>query len=202
MTDIAARYRRVHPLGVMAWRPDTEWGSLEAEPGGSVPLAFVEAFSASMPSSYRVLFDPRSIRKHAGVAHRRGERQAHVEVWKPLPDASAALCVAAQDRPGLLSAIAAALVSHRLDVITALVFSRTMPSGEAEAVDFLWVRRASRDDIASIGGDEALSVSEVLNAILSGSISAEEIASRAVTTSEGGDARVAVRFDDTDDDGL
>jgi [protein-PII] uridylyltransferase len=179
-----------------------DWGSSQADPAADVPLTFVEAFSASMPSSYRVLFDPRAVRRHAAVAYRRGERQAYAEVWKPLPDASAALCVIAQDRPGLLSAIAAALVSHRLDVITALVFSRTLPGGEHEAVDFLWVRRASKDDVASIGAEEAVSVSEVLNAIVSGSISAGEIASRALVPRPAGEQRVAVRFDDSDDDGL
>ena len=56
----------------------------------------------------------------------------------------AALCVVAEDRPGLLSAIAAALVSHKLDVITALVFSRVASGGDVEAVDFLWVRRSVR----------------------------------------------------------
>ncbi len=50
--------------------------------------------------------------------------------------------------PVLLSAIAAALVSHRLDVITALVFSRATGRGEIEAVDFLWVRRAEVADTA------------------------------------------------------
>jgi [protein-PII] uridylyltransferase len=183
------------------WRSDSDWASSSADPA-DVPVGFVEAFSSSMPSSYRVLFDPRSVRRHAAVAYRRGARQAYAEVWKPLPDASAALCVIAQDRPGLLSAIAAALVSHRLDVITALVFSRARPDGEHEAVDFLWVRRASKDDVASIGAEEAVSVSEVLNAIVSGTISVEEIASRAAVPLAAGEQRVDVRFDDADDHGL
>src|SRR3974390_2104037 len=103
-----------------------------------------------MPSGCRVLFGPRSIRRHAAVAYRRGDRRAYAEVWRPLPGASAALCVVAHDRPGVPSALAAALVSHRLDVITALVFSRALPSGEREAVDLVWLRRASPGDLAAI----------------------------------------------------
>ena len=83
----------------------------------------------------------------------------------------------ADDRPGLLSAIAAALTSHRLDVITALVFSRTVPPG-CEAVDLLWVRRDRVDDRDPIDEEEAVSIGEVLSAILAGRISVEEIASR------------------------
>ncbi|HLK38948.1 MAG TPA: hypothetical protein VKU41_19440 [Polyangiaceae bacterium] len=184
----------------MAWRPEVEWASPGSDPSSDVSLAFVEAFYASMPANYRVLFDPRSMRRHAGVAFRRGGRAAHAEVWKPLTDASAALCVVATDRPGLLSAIAAALVSHRLDVITALVFSRTLPDGEVEAVDFLWVRRASPEDRADIGAEEVVSIGEVLNAILSGNISAEEIAQRSVALPDAVDARVIVRVEGGDGD--
>src|SRR5579862_8621497 len=132
---------------VMPWRAEFDWGPPPAD--APVPPFFVESFAASMPSRYGVLFDPRTIRRHAGVVFRRGSRPAWAEVWRTLPDGSAALCVVAEDRPGLLSAIAAALVLHRLDVITALVFSRTLPSGECEAVDLVWVRRASPTDTAA-----------------------------------------------------
>ena len=184
----------------MAWRPDVDWALGQADASPEPPVAFVEAFYSSMPPNYRVLFDPRSMRRHASVAYRRGGRPAHAEVWKPLPDASAALCVIATDRPGLLSAIAAALVSHRLDVLTALVFSRTLPDGEVEAVDFLWVRRASRDDRADIGTEEAVSIGEVLNAILTGTISAEEIARRSAATANPSNSGVVVRVDVADGD--
>src|SRR5580704_18359836 len=112
----------------MPWRADFEWGSTD---GGVAhpPAGYVNDFVSAMPPRYGVLFDPRTIRKHAGAAYRRGTRLAHVEVWRTLADGSAALCVVAEDRPGLLSAIAAALVSHRLDVITALVFSRVTDTG-------------------------------------------------------------------------
>ncbi|MDP9151765.1 MAG: hypothetical protein M3O36_17720, partial [Myxococcota bacterium] len=132
----------------------------------------------------------------------RGARLACCEVWRTLPDGSAALCVVAEDRPGLLSAIAAALVSHRLDVITALVFSRDASDGRREAVDLVWVRRASVEDVDAIDPGEAISIGEVLSAILSGVISVEEIASRAPEARTTDDREVIVRCDEVDEEGL
>jgi [protein-PII] uridylyltransferase len=154
-----------------------------------------------MPPRYRVLFDSRTTRRHAAVAYRRGGRAAHAEVWRTHADGSAALCVVADDRPGLLSAIAAALVFHRLDVITALVFSRHTEGGTVEAVDLAWVRRANVEDEASIDGDEAASVGEVLSAILSGQIAVDQIAAHAAAFRTGEDD-VVVRFDGVDEGGL
>jgi [protein-PII] uridylyltransferase len=166
-----------------------------------------------MPSRYGLLFDPRTIRRHAAIAYGRGKRPAHAEVWRGLPDGSAALCVVADDRPGLLSAIAAALVLHRLDVITALVFSRTVAptsnsrdatpaSGAAcEAVDLVWVRRASPTDREPIDADEATSIGEVLSAILSGSISVEQIAAQTPSGPPPDTESVRVRFEEPDDAG-
>lgn len=148
-----------------------------------------------MPTRYGVLFDARAIRRHASVAYRRRERPAIVELWRALPDGSAALCVVAEDRPGLLSAIAAALVLHRLDVITALVFSRATDHATTEAVDLVWVHRASSTDAAAIDADEAESLGEVLCAILSGAISVEQIASRAPSVPPTSDQSVIVAFD-------
>jgi [protein-PII] uridylyltransferase len=176
------------------------WEGSAAEEASQPPAGYTEAFARSMPSRYAVLFDPRSIGRHAAVAYRRGRKLAHAEVWRSLPN-GAALCVVAEDRPGLLSAIAAALVSHRVDVITALVFSRTTAGGDREAVDLLWVRRAAASDSAAIGPEEAMSIGEVLSAILSGAITVEEIASRAPVRASGGSGDVVVSFEDVDDEG-
>lgn len=185
----------------MTWRADFDWAPSDRDAVADLPDGFAEAFVASMPPRYAVLFDPRSIRRHALIAHRRGASVAYAEVWRALADGSAALCVVAEDRPGLLSAIAAALVSHGLDVITALVFSRVAEGGEPEAVDFLWVRRAAAADTSTIGADEAGSVGEVLSAIVTGSVSVEQIASRALTPVPSGEGGMVVRFDATDEQG-
>ena len=185
----------------MSWRSDFDWAPSERAPGSQLPSGYVEGFAETMPSRYRVLFDPRAICKHAAISFRRGPRPAYAEVWRALADGSAALCVVADDRPGLLSAIAAALVSHRLDVITALVFSRATSHGEVEAVDFLWVRRAEASDTAPIGADEVESVGEVLSAILAGSVSVAEIALQSSPSSPAGDMLVVVAYDPIDEEG-
>jgi [protein-PII] uridylyltransferase len=50
--------------------------------------------------------------------------------------------VVAEDRPGLLARIAAALTAGRLEVLAAQVYSRTLPGPgqRSEAVDLFWVR--------------------------------------------------------------
>ncbi|HEY4014719.1 MAG TPA: hypothetical protein VGM06_15355 [Polyangiaceae bacterium] len=184
----------------MARWAEFDWGG-ESGAANELPPGFVEVFAASMPPRYRVLFDPRATRRHAAVSYRRGARPANAEVWRTHADGSAALCVVADDRPGLLSAIAAALVFHRLDVITALVFSRPVDGGAVEAVDLVWVRRANAEDDVSIGDDEAASVGEVLAAILSGHLAVEQIAARA-TAAPGDDDEVVVRLEEVDEEGL
>jgi [protein-PII] uridylyltransferase len=180
----------------MPWSADMFWAPPDSE--ARAFAAFVAEFGASMPARYKVLFDPRSVALHAGVAFRRGTEPARAEVWRDLADRSAALCIVADDRPGLLSAIAAALTSHRLDVITALVFSRPLPDGGSEAVDLLWVRRDRADDMELIDAEEAVSIGEVLAAILSGRISIEEIASRRAARDSGAACGVEVRFANAD----
>jgi [protein-PII] uridylyltransferase len=184
------------------WRGDFDWAP--ADPGGLSPPSaeYLASFAASMPARYRVLFDQRAIVRHAAIALSRGTRPACAEVWRSLPDGSAAMCIVAEDRPGLLSAIAAALVLHKLDVLTALVFSRSLPGGESEAVDLVWVRRASQNDVDAIGGDETESIGEVLGAIVSGKVSTEQIASQATAPPRDADPSVVVHFDPVDEDTL
>jgi [protein-PII] uridylyltransferase len=188
-------------LPTMPWGTERIGGPSASESDFGLPAGFAEAFAQSMPPRYAVLFDPSAIRQHAMIALGRGSSMAHAEVWRTMPDGSAALCVVARDRPGLLSAIAATLVSHRLDVITALVFSRTSVGGEAEAVDLLWVRRTVAADRVPIGADEATSISEVLAAILAGRISVGDIASKAPPTEPSPEEDLVVRFEEQDEEG-
>jgi [protein-PII] uridylyltransferase len=94
---------------------------------------------ASMPDRYLLANVPESIVQHARVVLDRGTRPVHVaRVHSRHPEA-AELCVVADDRPGLLAGIAAALTANRLEVLAAQVYSR--PAGDrVEAVDLFWVR--------------------------------------------------------------
>jgi UTP:GlnB (protein PII) uridylyltransferase len=175
-------------------------GILESDEASELHWGLVAEFSSSMPESYRVLFDPRTMRQHCGIVLRRGARVAHAEVWRVLPDRSAAICIVAEDHPGLRPAIAAALVSHGLDVVTALAFSRTDRAlGRNEAVDLLWVRPANPGDGAVVGEVEATSIVAVLTAIFEGRVSVDDIA--ALADHRGHATTASVRFDDVDEDG-
>jgi [protein-PII] uridylyltransferase len=101
--------------------------------------AAAESFLASMPERYFLANSAASIVEHARVVGERGERVAHVArvPWRH-PEA-AELCVVAEDRPGLLAGIAAAITANRLEVLAAQVYSR-QAEDRVEAVDLFWVR--------------------------------------------------------------
>ena len=83
------------------------------------------AFAASMPASYREAFDEEAFEAHAAVASRREGSATRVEIWKDLPERVVAICIIADDRPGLLSQISAALVAEHIDVVSAHAYCRT-----------------------------------------------------------------------------
>lgn len=101
-----------------------------------------EAFIASMPAAYRAAFDDDAVTLHFEIACGRERGETRVEVWRELEGDVLAVCVVADDRPGLLARINAALVAHAIDVVEAQAYCRMDADGAAEAVDFLWIRRA------------------------------------------------------------
>jgi [protein-PII] uridylyltransferase len=106
--------------------------------GARAPL---EAFLRSMPERYIFANAPESIVVHSRAVEERKGRAAHVEQVPSTQGGAAELCVVADDRPGLLASIAAAITANRLEVLAAQVYSRTVPErSELEAVDVFWVR--------------------------------------------------------------
>jgi [protein-PII] uridylyltransferase len=102
----------------------------------------LDALLASMPERYLLANSPESIVEHARVAGERmgpAARRAHVGRVSSRHPEVAELCVVADDRPGLLAAIAAAITANRLEVLAAQVYSRAL-DGQTEAVDLFWVR--------------------------------------------------------------
>jgi [protein-PII] uridylyltransferase len=99
----------------------------------------LEALLSTMPERYMLANGAESIVQHAKVVADRGAMAAHVgRVTSRHPEA-AELCVVADDRPGLLASIAAAITASRLEVLAAQVYSRSI-GGRGEAVDVFWVR--------------------------------------------------------------
>jgi [protein-PII] uridylyltransferase len=128
---------------------------------------FAAAFVASMPERYRLSFDPSAIAAHTAIVQRRGASSTHVEIWKELAERVVAICVVADDRPGLLSQISAALVAHEVDVIGAHAYCRPRDDGSIEAVDLLWIRRISTS-APRLRARDVMRMAETLDALVRG----------------------------------
>lgn len=135
----------------------------------------LHAFISSMPDRYLLANPPDAIVAHARTAGERARerRQVHAAlVPSRHPDVSE-LCVVADDRPGLLARIAAAITASRLEVLAAQVYSRRKEDGGSEAVDLFWVR-----DNRAGGGGAAQSMPRLLrdlDAVCSGEVDASEL---------------------------
>ncbi len=135
----------------------------------------VAAFIASMPDGYRERFDAVAMRDHAGIVSRRKGAAAHAEVWCALPYGGAIACVVADDRPGLLSLISAALVVHTLDVGAAQAYGRTTPLGTTEVVDFFWLQRSAAGGSPRVEPSEVASMGKLLDALLRGRVDLDAV---------------------------
>ncbi len=103
-----------------------------------------QAFEASMPESYRKNFDGAAIAVHARLCEGRVSHSVRIGSF-PSSRQGTALCVVADDRPGLLATISAALVIERLDVIEAEAYTRRAAGRPDEALDVFWVRHDPED---------------------------------------------------------
>jgi [protein-PII] uridylyltransferase len=108
--------------------------------------AHAKTFAESLPPSYRAGFDWAAIAEHAALSQRR--RPGHPAVGTcfaaRLPGHT--LCVVADDRPGLLATISAALISERLDVNAAEAYTRRVSDSQREAIDIFWVHQVDVAD--------------------------------------------------------
>lgn len=156
-----------------------------------------------MPDRYLSAFDDVAISEHAAIAARRKGAPAHVEIWRQQPKGGA-LCVVADDRPGLLSFISAALAIQHMDVLSAQAYTRRLPDGSGEAFDLLWLRRdAAAGHPLPVLDADVEAIAHVLRDLITGTLSIEAAAARARpsrTVPRG--ASTHVRFDEDADEGL
>jgi UTP:GlnB (protein PII) uridylyltransferase len=150
------------------------------------------SYIASMPLGYRSSFDREAMAAHAAIVARRGDRAAHVAIWGDDIDGAISLCVVADDRPGLLSQISAALVAHGIDVVHAHGYCRKSPHGD-EAVDFLTVRRQAPSE-QPLGEREVERIRETLEALMLGRASFDGVVRFAVAV-RSSSASTRVRFE-------
>ena len=155
-----------------------------------------------MPAVYHDAFDEDAIAIHAGVASRREGSATRVEIWKELPERLVAICVVADDRPGLLAQISAALVAEQIDVVSARAYCRTRPDGRKEAVDLLWIRRVARlgGVRAPIRPRDVVSLGELVDALVRGNALVDQAVGFARAIVAAG-ASTRVLFDDSAKDG-
>jgi len=140
----------------------------------------VRRFAATLPLSYRLHFSWTQIARHASVALARGVRRAHVDKLGSTSPVTP-LCIVADDCPGLLWLISSALVAHRLDVLKAHVYCRRRPDGRTEALDLIWVRRASASSgEAALTEKEISAIDERLEALILGHAETRESVAGAV----------------------
>jgi [protein-PII] uridylyltransferase len=131
------------------------------------------AFEASMPASYRRNFDAAAIAAHARLADSRPSHAVRIGAF-PSSRHGTALCVVADDRPGLLATISAALVIERLDVIEAEAYTRRLPGRVDEALDVFWVRHDPEERRAHpVTAEEIENLAATLSGLLEGRVDRE-----------------------------
>lgn len=105
----------------------------------------IAQFIASMPARYARDFDHPVISQHAAAWFARGDRIASVSRFLSRESHGDALCLIADDRPGLLSLFAAAFVATGLDVVSAKAYTRRQRGRPSEAVALFWVQHSRPD---------------------------------------------------------
>ena len=105
----------------------------------------LQQFAETLPDAYRAHFSWPAIREHATLSALRKTGAPAVGPCTAPRLPGTALCIIADDRPGLLAVISAALLREKLDVIGAEAYTRKLPN-QREALDIFWVQRASSDD--------------------------------------------------------
>lgn len=108
---------------------------------GDAAQQSLEAFVEQMPDRYLLANPVDAIRRHARIARDRGGAPVYV-ACAPGPSAELSeVVLATDDRPGLLSEVAAVLAANRLTVVTAQIYTRLREDGAREAFDVFHVRR-------------------------------------------------------------
>ncbi len=139
----------------------------------SVPPSedFLRSFAASLPESYRANFEASAIAAHARIARERESSPANIGSFFSNRVPGAAVCVVADDRPGLLATISAALVLCNLDVIEAEAYTRRVAGQHDEAVDIFWVRHENAgEDRLRLSHEETLQLCQTLIGLIDGKL--------------------------------
>ncbi|MCU0694536.1 MAG: HD domain-containing protein, partial [Polyangiaceae bacterium] len=134
----------------------------------------VRGFLMSMPERYVLGTDPGRVIMHAQLVRDRAPGQVGVAFLPAPRGAQAEVGIVADDQPGLLATLAAALAANRFSVLEAQIYSRQREDGAVEALDLFYVRGSS-----GTGGDglerAAHKLERDLRDVLSGRTTADEL---------------------------
>jgi UTP:GlnB (protein PII) uridylyltransferase len=111
-----------------------------------------ERFLGTMPQDYRASYSNQIIELHRKVCERRGSAGVNVGIFETRRGL-VGLCIAAEDRAGLLAMITEAFLVCGLDVVAGDTFTRNVGNTK-EAVDLFWVRSPSGADVGSTDVDK------------------------------------------------
>ncbi len=154
--------------------------------------AFIEELLATMPHRYREQFSRAEIQEHARVVLGRGPLPAHAGLCGAARG-EPALCVVADDLPGLLAAISASLMLEGFDIDEAEAFTRRSTRGKVEAISLFRVRRRRREEWAPLETADVTAVRETLLEVLGGR-EALRLQAQALAGTSPGIAETHVRF--------
>jgi [protein-PII] uridylyltransferase len=134
--------------------------------------AFLEHFLSAMPERYLYANEPEAIIEHARFAEKAQETSPSIRVLST-SDPYVELCVVADDRPGLLAMITAALSHAKFKVFSAQIYSWVGTDGRSRSFDMFWVR-SGREADATVR--LVPSLERDLGMVIAGKVDPEELA--------------------------
>lgn len=135
-----------------------------------LPFDFVDstqlaAFEASLPARYATLFSRAERQAHARICSLRTSSGVRVALFSSNKQGQTAICLNAEDGPGVLSLASAALAMLGLEVQEAVAFCRRMPHPEPdEILDIFWLK----DPSGVIGESDVAALSNLFSEYLAG----------------------------------
>lgn len=122
-------------------------------------------FAERLPLDYRTRFNPAEIAAHAHVVSRLGKASVRVGVCASRYVGTSGLCVCAEDRPGLLASIGAALsdLGYHVQAGEAYCFDE-LEGGRRLALDIFWIV----DPQGALTDEETEALRELIEEMLSG----------------------------------
>jgi len=135
-----------------------------------LPFDFIDStqlanFEASLPARYGVLFTKAERQAHARICSLRVPSGVSVGLFASEKEGQTAICLSAEDGPGVLSLASAALAILGFEVQEAVAFCRRMPDTDPdEILDVFWLK----DPSGLIGGEQVAALSNLLSEYLAG----------------------------------